>query len=247
MRATPAEQTLEPNEPRVLAVRYTADPIAWHGILSAMGAGGPSEEGIWAPYGLASGMVVVHRVEPGDPRRGSTLVCLAVPDPAAYLGSLDDEVRRLLSTVQTGAGPLARVTADDGVFVDLLPAVPTPRADPGSPAVQAIWYSDQCPGTARALTGLGLRQTLRSRSGGWFDLRAPGGGSIGVHGSADPHTELAFEHPDIAALADRLIAAGIEVAVIDESYARTLRIPDPDGGPEIWVNEVITDLYGFVR
>ena len=236
-----------PDEPSVLAVRYTADPVAWHGILSAMGAAGPGDEGVWAPYRLASGTVVVHRVEPTDPRCGSTLLCLAVLDPAGYTGSLSSEIRELLSDVDTGAGRLARITGGDGVHLDILPAGPAPMGEIGSPAVQAIWYSDRCPEVAMTLTGLGLRQTLRSVSGGWFDLRAPGGGAVGVHESTEPHTELAFEHPDVGELADRLITAGIQVVLIDESYARTLRIPDPDGGPEVWVNEVITDLYGFVR
>lgn len=109
-----------PDEPSVLAVRYTADPVAWHGILSAMGAAGPGDEGVWAPYRLASGTVVVHRVEPADPRCGSTLLCLAVLDPAGYTGSLGSEIRELLSDVDTGAGRLARITGGDGVHLDIL-------------------------------------------------------------------------------------------------------------------------------
>ena len=42
-----------------------------------------------------------------------------------------------------------------------------------------------------------------------------------------------------------LDAAGIESALIDETYSRTLQVADPDGVKEIWINERQTDLYGY--
>ena len=39
--------------------------------------------------------------------------------------------------------------------------------------------------------------------------------------------------------------AGFEASLVDEAFARTIRIPDPDGGEKIWINGVQDDLHGY--
>jgi hypothetical protein len=51
---------------------------------------------------------------------------------------------------------------------------------------------------------------------------------------------------DLDAFAGRLVDAGLEAIVIDESYSRTIRVTTPDGD-ELWINGAQNDLYGFTR
>lgn len=57
---------------------------------------------------------------------------------------------------------------------------------------------------------------------------------------------LSFEYDGpITDLEQAMTDQGVKVRVIDESYGRTLRFDDPDGGEEIWVSERQRDLYGY--
>jgi hypothetical protein len=76
---------------------------------------------------------------------------------------------------------------------------------------------------------------------------APGGGLVGVHADQRVSTVLSFETADAPALAERFAARGLRADIVDESYGRSLRFDDPDGGVELWVNETMTDLYGYRR
>ncbi|KDA06265.1 glyoxalase [Microbacterium sp. CH12i] len=72
-------------------------------------------------------------------------------------------------------------------------------------------------------------------------------GSVGLH-SGDARIGLSFEaRGDLDALASGLRDAGFEASVVDEAFARTIRVPDPDGGDEIWVNGTQDDLHGYHR
>ena len=57
---------------------------------------------------------------------------------------------------------------------------------------------------------------------------------------------LSFEWDgDVDRLSEVLKSRGFVSRVIDEAYGRSLRIDDPDGGVELWVNERQSDLYGY--
>jgi hypothetical protein len=73
------------------------------------------------------------------------------------------------------------------------------------------------------------------------------GGIVMLH-TGEPRIGLSFEaRGDLDALASRLRDAGFEASVVDEAFARTIRIPDPDGGDEVWINGVQDDLHGYHR
>lgn len=59
-----------------------------------------------------------------------------------------------------------------------------------------------------------------------------------------PLVENFVEIGDVDAYKDRLEARGLMVRLIDEAYARTLNIAQPDGDL-FTVNETQRDLYGF--
>jgi hypothetical protein len=74
------------------------------------------------------------------------------------------------------------------------------------------------------------------------DFTADGGGLVAVHHGAVKFV-LSFEVDDVTDLAGTLQSAGVECRLIDESFGLTLRVPDPDAGDEIWINETQKNLY----
>lgn len=99
---------------------------------------------------------------------------------------------------------------------------------------------------AAVLRALGLVERISSAEQNWVDLSCPGGGLVGVHQHDLPSVDLSFEYTgDLDALQQRIAAIDPAASIIDENYARVLRISDPDGGPELWINERQHDLCGF--
>lgn len=126
------------------------------------------------------------------------------------------------------------------------------------------------------LAAAGLTPRLSSAGGGWHDFTADG--VIGVHAASNLTSEApssppagadgptggqrpagatgGLEHPDVDALAEHLRAAGVRCDVVDEAYARTLLVENPDfpedpaaeadlPGKRLWVCETQTDTYGY--
>ncbi len=59
---------------------------------------------------------------------------------------------------------------------------------------------------------------------------------------------LSFEYDgELETLQGRLTAWDIDAKIIDENLGRSLRLPNPDGGEEIWINQKQTDLHGYTR
>lgn len=113
--------------------------------------------------------------------------------------------------------------------------------------MQPIWFQPGLDEPRRILEALGLRADVAADGGGWIELVADGG-VVGLHHRDEPCIGLSFLHRgDLDALAERLRAAGFDAAVIDEAFGRTVRLPGPDGGDEIWINGTQDDLYGYHR
>ena len=145
--------------------------------------------------------------------------------------------------IDDGATPLARVHADDGVRISVLPgAVETG----GSVVVQPIWYRRSAPEGRALLTALGLQPRLASDAGTWLDFSADAGGRAALHEGDSPAIELSLEVAQPDTFAAQLRDRGRLATVVDEAYNRTVRVPSPDGG-DLWVNGPIDDLYGYHR
>jgi len=209
----------------VRAVRYTARHDSWRVVVEALGGspmvGRPDEQA----FALASGCLVLRPT----PDENSVT--------AIELGSL----RGITPVVGPDGLAIARTVAVD-------PPVPA-----GPVSVCPLWMTADVPGASAALQAAGLSVRLASEAGQWVDLLAPDGGLVAVHAEVPPgatgrsHAVLAFEAPDVQSLAGRFADRGLRADVVDESYGRSLRIDDPDGGAELWVNETMTDLYGYRR
>jgi hypothetical protein len=116
----------------------------------------------------------------------------------------------------------------------------------GGIAVQPGWFQQDLAEPRAILEALGFRAGIVADRGGFAEMVCDGG-IVMLH-TGEPRIGLSFEaRGDLDALASRLRDAGFEASVVDEAFARTIRIPDPDGGDEVWINGVQDDLHGYHR
>jgi len=240
----------------VQQIQYTTDPAAWHALARALGLEPlPGGDDAWSEF-AGDGVLAVHRVD--DVADERTEIVLLTDTAAA----LDDLERTLV-----GAGATVRRTVLDDIGPLLVVGGPLPMSATSSSSastaagdalraspltVMPIWYGADLTEQAAVADAVGLRRRLASDSGVWIDFTAAGGGALALHradvGSADrDRVELSFEYAgDLDVLAARLTEAGHTPRILDEAYNRTLRVARPDG-PDLWVNGVQQDLYGYTR
>ncbi len=118
--------------------------------------------------------------------------------------------------------------------------------------VLPIRYSVDPPATVAFLQTLGLSQVLGTAQGQYAELSGASG-QVLVHssggsdvGAVPGRTNLCFKVADVGEAAERLGALGFDVTVWDESYGKHAGIRDYRGGG-LWINEEMTDLYGYRR
>lgn len=113
--------------------------------------------------------------------------------------------------------------------------------------VLPIRYCADMTASTRFYRALGLELGAATRPGSWVELPAAAG-VLALHRadtSADAgRCELAFEADEaLEKVADRLRSAGFAPEpIVDESFGRSLRVPDPDGA-WVQVNEYDRELY----
>lgn len=226
----------------VQQIRYTGDPERWWALAERLGftaAGEPAPE--WAEFD-GGGVLALHRTADAHPA-GRVDLHLLVDDLVATQARLAGfDVSR---NAMAGVGVVLTVRARSGLAVTVSEGAR--RASNGPIAVQPIWFQPDVDEARAILEALGLRAELVADRGGWVEMHADGGGSIGVHGAEEAGFGLSFVARDVDALAVNLTDAEFPASVVDEAYGRSLRIPDPDGGADVWVNAVQDDLYGYHR
>lgn len=230
----------------VQPIQYTTDPSAWHALARGLGLQPlPGGDNVWSEF-AGDGVLAVHRVDTVAEER--TEIVLLTDTPAA----LDDLERTLAAagaavrrTVLDDIGPLLVV---DGPLPMSATTTASATASTSSPmTVMPIWYGADLTAQAGVAEAVGLRRRLTSDSGVWADFTAAGGGALALHRADQRGVELSFEYSgDLDALATQLTEAGFEPRILDEAYNRTLRVARPDG-PDLWVNGVQQDLYGYTR
>ncbi|WP_116949352.1 hypothetical protein [Jiangella endophytica] len=224
----------------VRPVRRTAHADAWVRVVEALGGVAAGRDGDRVDLALGHGRVTVVRADESGTELG-----FEAPDLLAVAAECE---RNGLATMS--AGGRLELTGPDGlrVHVDERPdAVPPPGADPALSTLP-LWYSPDVAGAAAVLDRLGLTVRIASHIGDWVDFIAPGGGLVAAHRADVPSVQLSFEYDgDVRALAARLAGRGLTASVVDENYGLTVRVPDPDGTGDIWVNQIQTDLHGYRR
>lgn len=249
----------------VRPIRFTAHPAEFGRMLRGLGAVEVLAAEDHTVYRAESGRIVVRAVGPDDPYAGLTVLGFECADP--------DHVTLDSSFLSADVGGAPRTaTAGDGLMITFEPpsvqaADPAgdPEADPdGDPdgadeiavgrpdaglTIVPIWMTTEVSAAAGALASLGFVRRLSSDSGVWVDLAGSGDahGLLAVHHEeGDADIIMAFEYAgDLAELQARMRRYGVDCPIIDENYARTLRLPDPDNATEIWVNEAMRDTYGY--
>lgn len=220
---------------------YTEHPQKWWGLAEALGFVAPfAPTPEWAEF-HADGVLAVHQAT-AEHSAGKVDLHVVVADLDAAASALARfDVTR---TAMEGVGEMFVVRAASGVVISVSEGAVQQGA--GEIAVQPIWFQDDLEEPRVILEVLGLRGGIAADRGGWVEMVA-GGGSVGLH-AGDPRVGLSFEaRGDLDALVSRLQDAGFAASVVDEAFARTVRVADPDGGDEIWINGVQDDLHGYHR
>lgn len=230
-------------------IRFTADLPGWQRLVEALGGRLIFERPGWLVYAVGSGRLALHQASAHQPPGTSLAFETSTPIPEAVEQTAARGIPITLGHPDHGEAGM--VSAPDGTAFTL--DSPTPVETTGQQpdprlASLSIWYGPD-PAMIRSIVeGLGARPRIVGDDGTWTDLSCAGGGLVGVHAADEPGTELAFEWDgDVEDALALLTDAGIDAALIDETYSRTVQIADPDGLKEIWVNERQTDLYGYSR
>lgn len=227
-------------------IRFTSDIPAWQRILEALGATLISDHPGWLVYQLGGGRVALHD-DSADQPAGRTV--FAVENPAPLAEAVDAAAARgvPVTLADSDHGPAGHIHAPDGTFMWL--DQPTPGGGAATRpelSVLPIWYGPDPQLIRGVLEGLGASARLVGDNGTWSDFTWAGGGLAASHAADSPGVELSFEWDgDVEDALALLREAGAEALLLDETYGRTVRFADPDGGAEIWINERQTDLYGY--
>lgn len=225
----------------VQQILYTAHAERWWALAESLGFVAPfPPDAAWAEF-HADGVLAVHGAT-AQHRPGAVDIHLIVPslaDARRALAGFDAE-----QIVMEGVGEMLVVRAASGIAITVSEGAAQRGA--GEIAVQPTWFQQDLAEPRAILEALGFRAGIAADAGGWVEMLCDGG-VIGLH-SGEPRIGLSFEaRGDLDALAARLVDAGFAAAVVDEAFARTIRLPDPDGGDEVWINGVQDDLHGYHR
>ncbi len=225
----------------VQQILYTEQPERWWTLAEALGFAAPfAPSPEWAEF-HADGVLAVHGAT-AEHWPGTTDLHLIVADLDAAASALSAfTIERL---TMEGVGEMLVVHPASGISISVSEGAV--QRGVGDIAVQPTWFQHDLTEPRAILESLGFRPGIASDGGGWAEMLADGG-SVGLH-AGEPRIGLSFEaRGDLDALASRLQDAGFAASVVDEAFARTIRIPDPDGGDEVWVNGVQDDLHGYHR
>ncbi|MBM6621858.1 VOC family protein [Micrococcaceae bacterium RIT802] len=233
---------------RVAPIQFTEKPDEWALLLEALGLVRAVHADGWQEFDSASGRFRLHAP---DSRHAAGTLRLAFE-----VGDLDEFSRRTREAgtavvlSEEGHGRTATITGPDGlVFIATVEATrPAPESADPALRVLALWMTPDPEGSAATLRAIGARPEIASDTGGWVQFRAKNGGLVATHAGTSAHAVPSFQYDgDIQHLHQRLLAAGLAAGLIDESYGRTVRLAHPDGGEDLWINEVQRDLYGYHR
>lgn len=225
----------------VQQILYTEQPERWWALAQTLGFTAPYPPAAeWGEF-RADGVLAVHGAT-AEYRSGAVDLHVLVDDLDAAASALSSfEADRI---EMKGVGEMLRVRTASGVAITV--SAGAIAATSRDVAVQPIWFQEQLDEPRRILSALGLRPGIAADRGGWVEMLADGG-SIGLH-EGEPRIGLSFEvRDDLNALASRLQDAGFTASVVDEAFVRTVRVADPDGGEEVWINGVQDDLHGYHR
>ncbi len=259
---------------RVRPVHFTSRPDQWARLLTVLGMVQTVDDGDWQEFDAGSGRLALHRVPAraeagagvgaGATKDGAALDGTVLDGTTGFgveVGDLAEFARRTNAAgaeggtspaelVRADHGDTCRITGEDGFgfYADKAAhGAQCADADPAL-AVVEVWFTPEAAAAARTLRNMGAR--LRPAQDDDTDFipafTAKNGGVLMVRPAAGaPRSGLGFEYTgDIAALRDRLAAAGHRVSLTEEAFGRTLHVPNPDAaelpenpnGATLWIS-----------
>ncbi|MEE1621848.1 VOC family protein [Zafaria sp. Z1313] len=227
-------------------LRFTDAFDDWTALLEALGFQRSIEAPGWHVFDSAQGRVALHAASGSTEKAGTTRLAFEVGDLDEFARRTEEAGTRAVIT-EEAHGRTATMTGPDGIAFTADPETtgPLPGTDPGMHVLQ-LWVTPDTAGATTALQSIGARLEVVSETGGWAQLRARNGGLAAVHTGVDPRIDLSFEYDgDAGLLLARLLGAGLDAHLVDESYGRTVKVADPDGGEDLWITEKQRDLYGY--
>ncbi|UJP10834.1 hypothetical protein L2X99_04150 [Microbacterium sp. KUDC0406] len=163
----------------VQQIVYTDAPERWRALAAALGFVAPyPPTPEWAEFD-GGGVLAVHHATGAHPAGGVDLNLLVADLDAAERALEGRDVTR---GVMDGVGEMLTVRAASGLTVTVFAGARD--AASGEVAVQPIWFQDDVDEARRILEALGLQASILAGGGGWAEMRAPGGGSVGVHSAS---------------------------------------------------------------
>jgi hypothetical protein len=255
---------------RVRPIHYTSRMDQWGQLLSALGMVRTVDDGDWQEFDAGSGRLALHRVAGaagggtgGDGHQGSaqdSTLQDGRTDFGVEVGDLAEFARRTnLAGVEDGTTPAelvsarhgdtCRITGDDGFgfFADKAAhGAQCADADPAL-AVVEVWFTPDAAAAAQTLRNIGARLRPAPDDDETADFTAKNGGVLMVRPASGPaRSGLGFEYTgDLAALRDRLAAAGHQASLTEEAFGRTLHVANPDAsdlpenpnGAMLWISQ----------
>ncbi len=245
---------------RVRPIHYTSRMDQWGQLLTALGMVRTVDDGDWQEFDAGSGRLALHRVpaSAGDGVQGN--VQDGRTDFGVEVGDLAEFARRTnLAGVEDGTTPAelvsarhgdtCRITGEDGFgfFADKAAhGAQCADADPAL-AVVEVWFTPDAAAAAQTLRNMGARLRPAPDADETADFTAKNGGVLMVRpASGAARSGLGFEYTgDLAALRDRLAAAGHQVSLTEEAFGRTLHVANPDAvdlpenpnGATLWISQ----------
>lgn len=247
---------------RVRPIHYTSRMDQWGQLLSALGMVRTVDDGDWQEFDAGSGRLALHRVaadaasggaaEQGNVQDGRTDFGVEVGDLAEFarrtnLAGVEDGTTPA-ELVSARHGDTCRITGEDGFgfFADKAThGAQCADADPAL-AVVEVWFTPDAAAAAQTLRNMGARLRPAPDDDETADFTAKNGGVLMVRpASGAARSGLGFEYTgDLAALRDRLAAAGHQVSLTEEAFGRTLHVANPDAadlpenpnGAMLWIS-----------
>ncbi len=234
---------------RVRPLVFTHDLPRAAEFLLALGltsAVDPEPTGTSAVFDAGSGRVALQACEPGSPEDGTTALAFEVSDVAEFARRTEG-AGTSVELSKAGHQLVARITAPDGMSFRAEAGPRSTGADPTPLSAVALWCTPHLDAAARVLRDIGTKPGVSTDAGTSLDFSAKNGGLLALRAGARTALELAFEDDgDVRDRIGDLAAAGVERAVTDESYGRSLRVRAP-WGAEIRVNGRHRDLHGYTE
>lgn len=258
---------------RVRPIHYTSRMDSFKSLFTALGLTIAADHDSWVEFDAGSGRLGLHWAEPGSAEDGTSSLGFEVRDLDEFIRRTV-EAGTTVEIHEAGHGTAARITAGDGtVFLADAAGHASEAANgtgasasasasdsdtgagtgaPGDPdpalSVLPLWMTPDVGSARKVLGDIGARPRIVSDSGAWADFTAKNGGLVAVHHGENPGVGLSFEYDgELEVLQRRLAGSDIDAKIIDENFGRSLRLPNPDGRDEIWVNQKQSDLHGYTR